>query len=44
MPEHGLRRGEVGTVVGRWENSAVEVEFTDDSGEANAFSPSAPNS
>jgi Domain of unknown function (DUF4926) len=35
--EHGLRRGEVGTVVERWKDGAFEVEFSDDSGEAYAF-------
>jgi len=37
VPKHGLRRGEVGTVVERWEDGAFEVEFSDDSGEAYAF-------
>jgi hypothetical protein len=37
VPEHGLRRGEVGTVVERWKDGAYEVEFSDDSGEAYAF-------
>jgi hypothetical protein len=37
VPEHGLRRGEVGTVVERWKDGAFEVEFSDDSGEAYAF-------
>ena len=36
-PDYGLRRGEVGTVVERWKDGAFEVEFSDDSGEANAF-------
>lgn len=35
--EHGLRRGEVGTVVEQWKDGAYEVEFSDDSGEAYAF-------
>jgi hypothetical protein len=37
VPEKGLRRGEVGTVVERWKDGAFEVEFSDDSGEAYAF-------
>ncbi len=37
VPEHGLRRGEVGTVVERWKDGAFEVEFSDDTGEAYAF-------
>ena len=35
--KHGLRRGEVGTVVERWKDGAYEVEFSDDSGGAYAF-------
>jgi len=37
LPEHGLRRGEVGTVVDVWNDGALEVEFSDNSGEAYAF-------
>ncbi len=37
LPEHGLRRGEVGTVVERWKDGAFEVEFSDESGEAYNF-------
>ncbi|MEJ7665262.1 MAG: DUF4926 domain-containing protein [Hymenobacter sp.] len=37
LPEHGLRRGEVGTVVEQWKESVYEVEFSDDTGEAYAF-------
>jgi hypothetical protein len=37
VQQHGLRRGEVGTVVERWKDGAYEVEFSDDSGEAYAF-------
>jgi hypothetical protein len=37
VPEHGLRRGEVGTVVDRWKDGVFEVEFSDDMGEAYAF-------
>lgn len=36
IPEHGLRRGEVGTVVEQWKDGAFEVEFSDDTGEAYA--------
>jgi hypothetical protein len=37
IPERGLRRGEVGTVVERWKDGAYEVEFSADTGEAYAF-------
>ena len=38
LPEHGLRRGEVGTVVDQWKDGVFEVEFSDDTtGEAYAF-------
>ena len=37
IPEHGLRRGEVGTVVEQWADSVFEVEFSDDTGRAYAF-------
>ncbi len=37
IPEHGLKRGEVGTVVDRWKDGTFEVEFSDDTGEAYAF-------
>lgn len=37
LPEYGLRRGEVGTVVDIWKDGAFEVEFSDQSGEAYAF-------
>jgi hypothetical protein len=37
LPQHGLLRGEVGTVVELWKDGAFEVEFSDDSGEAYAF-------
>lgn len=37
VPEHGLRRGEVGTVVDQGKDGAFEVEFSDDSGEAYVF-------
>ncbi len=32
MPERGLRRGQVGTVVERLAPGVYEVEFSDDSG------------
>ena len=37
VPEHGLVRGEVGTVVHLWKSGAFEVEFSDTSGRAYAF-------
>ena len=37
VPAHGLRRGEVGTVVDQWKDGVYEVEFSDDTGEAYAF-------
>ena len=37
LPEQGLRRGEVGTVVDRWKDGTFEVEFSDETGEAYAF-------
>jgi hypothetical protein len=33
----GLRRGEVGTVVEKWNDDVFEVEFSDDTGNAYAF-------
>lgn len=39
VPEHGLRRGEVGTVVERWKDGAYEVEFSDDSSGDYTFAP-----
>ncbi len=32
MPEHGLRRGQVGTVVEGLADGVFEVEFSDDQG------------
>jgi hypothetical protein len=32
MPEHGLVRGQVGTVVERLDDDVFEVEFSDDEG------------
>jgi Domain of unknown function (DUF4926) len=37
IPQHGLLRGEVGTVVELWKDGAFEVEFSDTSGEAYHF-------
>ena len=37
FPDHGLRRGEVGTVVEILAPGVFEVEFSDDTGEAYAF-------
>ncbi len=37
LPEHGLRRGEVGTVVEMLAPDVFEVEFSDETGEAYAF-------
>ena len=37
VPQHGLLRGEVGTVVELWKDDAFEVEFSDTSGKAYAF-------
>lgn len=37
LPTEGLRRGEVGTVVEKWDEDVFEVEFSDDKGEAYAF-------
>ena len=37
IPDHGLRRGEVGTVVEVWKDGAYEVEFSDETGQAYAF-------
>lgn len=42
VQQHGLRRGEVGTVVERWKDGAYKVEFSDDSGEAYAFAALQP--
>jgi len=37
LPEHGLVRGQVGTVVERWTPGVYEVEFCDDNGRAYAM-------
>jgi Domain of unknown function (DUF4926) len=36
-PAEGLRRGEVGTVVEKWNDATFEVEFSDNTGQAYAF-------
>jgi len=37
LPEHGLRRGQVGTVVEVLAASVFEVEFSDNQGRSYAF-------
>lgn len=37
LQSEGLRRGEVGTVVEKWNDGVFEVEFSGDTGEAYAF-------
>ena len=37
VPEHGLTRGEVGTIVEGLDEATVLVEFSDDGGHAYAF-------
>ena len=37
LPEKGLERGHVGTIVELLPNGAFEVEFSDDQGQAYAF-------
>lgn len=37
MPEHGLVRGQVGTVVEAWAPGVYEVEFSDDNGRTYAM-------
>lgn len=39
IPEHGLKRGQVGTVVEMLPPDAYEVEFVDQSGETYAMLP-----
>ena len=39
MPEQGLCRGQVGTVVEQLSDEVVEVEFSDDRGQAYAIAP-----
>jgi hypothetical protein len=44
LPSNGLRRGEVGTVVEKWNDDDVfEVEFSDDNGNAYAFAALRPD-
>ena len=37
LPEEGLVRGQVGTVVETWEPGVYEVEFSDDNGRTYAM-------
>jgi len=37
LPEHGLVRGQVGTVVESWAPGVYEVEFSDDQGRTYAM-------
>ncbi|MCZ2076031.1 MAG: DUF4926 domain-containing protein [Bryobacterales bacterium] len=37
LPEHGLIRGQVGTVVESWAPGVYEVEFSDDQGRTYAM-------
>ena len=37
LKAEGLRRGEVGTVVEKWNDDVFEVEFSDETGKAYAF-------
>jgi hypothetical protein len=37
LPEHGLVRGQVGTVVENWAPGVFEVEFSDDNGRTYAM-------
>lgn len=39
LPERGLRRGQVGTVVELLAEDVLEVEFSDNDGRAYAFAP-----
>jgi len=39
LPERGLTRGQVGTVVERLDAATVEVEFSDDEGRCYALVP-----
>lgn len=36
-PTEGLRRGEVGTVIEKWNDGVFEIEFSNDTEEAYAF-------
>ncbi|MBI5388482.1 MAG: DUF4926 domain-containing protein [Verrucomicrobia bacterium] len=42
LPEKGLERGQVGTVVEKLSDGHFEVEFSDDAGRAYAFAALAP--
>jgi hypothetical protein len=37
LPEHGLKRGQVGTIVEEWQPDVFEVEFADTDGVAYAM-------
>jgi hypothetical protein len=37
VPDHGLRRGQVGTIVEELAPNVFEVEFSDDNGQAYAL-------
>lgn len=37
LPDHGLVRGQVGTIVEVWEPEVYEVEFSDDQGRTYAM-------
>ena len=39
IPEHGLARGQVGTVVEKLDENTALVEFSDDDGRAYAIAP-----
>jgi hypothetical protein len=43
IPEHGLCRGEVGTVVKQWKDGVFEVEFSDNLGKTYAFAALRPD-
>jgi len=43
VPQQGLLRGEVGTVVELWKDGVFEVEFSDNSGKAYAFAALRPD-
>jgi hypothetical protein len=42
LPEHGLVRGQVGTVVESWAPGVYEVEFADESGKTFAMAALKP--
>ena len=43
IPTHGLRRGQVGTVVEAYHRDSYEVEFVDDHGHTYALLPLKPH-